>query len=804
MIFRNACLLVCALSGIGAAQSVRGTVNERSTGAPTAGVVVLLIDGAENAVARSLSSESGSYRLNAPGAGTYRIRTMRVGFRSFTSDVVNLGAGETRELTLSIVSLAVSLDTVRVARRSSCLAKGDTTVATYAVWEQARTALSAAQLSSRSSDLTTTLMVYERALDPTFPRVRRQNTSFTTAISGRSWRSASADSLRRFGYVVPNLLGGKVFLAPDLDVLASSAFLEDHCFRLARSNDEKRIGIEFTPTRARSGVAEISGTLWLDRASAELREMEFKYENLETVESGANPGGEMEFKRLATGAWAITRWIIRMPVLEEFNERIDSRSTATQKVVRVAERRVTGGELVTVLRDEDTVWARPPMVLSGSVVDSVSRDAVPFARLHLRGTSFVDTTDKSGAFWMTGVLPGEYTVEIRTPGFDSLEATYTTGLSFTGEQQRARVLIPPPNRVALDYCGESLERPHPRGLALGTVRVKGDTSPPWNVRVIAEWADGTQKATEARTDAYGRYRICGVPLDAAFTLRTELDDTATVPRAVSVARRARFIRTDIDVAPPTVEGAYFVGAVLTQWTREPLADAEVSLPGLGLTARTNERGRFRLAGVPAGSHRVMVRKVGYTAVESSVEFKLNVPASRQFQLVRVVTLEAVTTTADPRMNEFEEHRRLGLGHFITREELAKLEGARFQDVLSQVPGASILPGFGNHAWLTRGFRGIKGYSCVPIDTVVDGWKGAKQCMCYARVYLDGMLVYSNQPPAGGAAGTPVPLFDLNEIQISQIEAVEYYASEMQMPAKYMSSFANCGVLVIHTRRGGKK
>jgi hypothetical protein len=202
---------------------------------------------------------------------------------------------------------------------------------------------------------------------------------------------------------------------------------------------------------------------------------------------------------------------------------------------------------------------------------------------------------------------------------------------------------------------------------------------------------------------------------------------------------------------------------------------------------------------------VLIRKIGYSAYEGTVQFAANAPTSRQFQLFKTATLDTVSVIADRRMADFEEHRRLGLGHFLTRAELEKLEGVRLQSVLSEMPGAGILPGRGTHAWLVRGFRGVRPtQDCIPIDQVVDGWKGARPCQCYARVYLDQMLVYSAQPPAGGAGGIPVPLFDLNEISVSQIEAIEYYANEMEMPAKYLSSYARCSVLVIHTRRDYKR
>ncbi len=45
-----------------------------------------------------------------------------------------------------------------------------------------------------------------------------------------------------------------------------------------------------------------------------------------------------------------------------------------------------------------------------------------------------------------------------------------------------------------------------------------------------------------------------------------------------------------------------------------------------------------------------------------------------------------------------------------------------------------------------------------------------------------------------------PLYTLNELLVMQIEAIEFYAGPSETPAKYNNLNANCGVLVVHTRR----
>jgi len=65
--------------------------------------------------------------------------------------------------------------------------------------------------------------------------------------------------------------------------------------------------------------------------------------------------------------------------------------------------------------------------------------------------------------------------------------------------------------------------------------------------------------------------------------------------------------------------ATFTGSVVDSVQR-PIANAEVSLPGVSLSATTAENGTFRLAGIPAGIHRVIVRRIGYGQLDTLIIF----------------------------------------------------------------------------------------------------------------------------------------------------------------------------------------
>ena len=130
----RALLLAMAVMPVAArAQSVRGTVSGAGA-TPVAGVTVILLDTASNAVASALSDARGAYLLRVTAPGNYRIRTLRVGFRSTVSPAFSLAAGEETTRRLDVEEIRFLLDTVHVTGRNACRLASDSASATYAVW----------------------------------------------------------------------------------------------------------------------------------------------------------------------------------------------------------------------------------------------------------------------------------------------------------------------------------------------------------------------------------------------------------------------------------------------------------------------------------------------------------------------------------------------------------------------------------------------------------------------------------------------------------------------------------------------
>ncbi|HWH49981.1 MAG TPA: carboxypeptidase regulatory-like domain-containing protein [Gemmatimonadaceae bacterium] len=783
---------VAAWPAASPAQAIAGRVSDEG-GQPVAGVLIQLLDSASVSVGRALSNQRGEYLIRAPSLGSFRLRTLRIGYRPTTAALFVVTGRERLIHDVMIEGLPISLDTIRVVGTTTCHITSDTALDIYEIWEQARAALTATRLTETSGGITVTTVAYERVFEGNSQHVTAARSLVRTNLAKQPWASAGVEGLRRTGYVFQDG-DSTTYLAPGLDVLLSDAFLEDHCFSITESSDAHLIGVAFRPARVTS-VADIKGTLWLDRKSAELRTLEFGYTHLPAAQAAAS-GGTMDFARMRDGTWVIDRWGIRMPVLrtERWEAALES---------RVVEVHMAGGELALARRGSDTLWASPPLTITGVVRDSTSGVPITGGRVALGGTSLAGATDSTGRFRIAGVLPGEYALDVHTTSLDSIGAVRETPIVVTSDSKSFDVRVPAARALATAICHDA-NVPRSReasGTVIGAVH-RPDHAPA-AARVTAEWdeiatagpaSNKSRRTLDSRTDANGAFHLCGVPLGVAVRVGVHSDSVAAPPVEVTVPPHVGFAIVGITLERrPAV--TLFNGVVLSDTTDRPIPGADVSLPELDRATRTDDHGVFHFPDVPVGDHRVVVRRVGYAPIDQTLRFAAAAVVNKRILLERVVTLDSVVSSASASaISSFEEHRKLGLGSFITRDELAKRESSHLSEILEQIRGVQVNRGTGNHAWVARS----RGSTSISAGGVLDGdpQLGAKTA-CYAAVYLDGQAVYHKY---GGTQVGVGHLFDVNSISPGQIEAIEYYAGPAETPPEYSGLNSTCGVLVIWTRR----
>ena len=207
----------------------------------------------------------------------------------------------------------MSLTGITVLSDNSCRSPNDSAQLVVRLWEQARTALSATALGGARAPLVATVRVYDRTLDSSGVAVGAETSRVLRGSTMHPFASLAPDSLARVGYVAEEK-DGVAYRAPDADVLISDSFAALHCLWVQAPPPDHRdwIGIGVRPRRERPGVNDIRGTLWLDRATSELRAFEYLYTGLPTELAVAKAGGRVEFMRLPTGHWIVSSWSIRI------------------------------------------------------------------------------------------------------------------------------------------------------------------------------------------------------------------------------------------------------------------------------------------------------------------------------------------------------------------------------------------------------------------------------------------------------------------------------------------------------------
>ena len=264
-------------------------------------------------------------------------------------------------------------------------------------------------------------------------------------------------------------------------------------------------------------------------------------------------------------------------------------------------------------------------------------------------------------------------------------------------------------------------------------------------------------------------------------------------------------------------------------TGQALQGAEVIFPELGRSARTDGLGEARIPGIPVGSHRIRVRFIGYTAADTMLPFQGDTTGI-VFRLERAATtIEAVEVkaTGPSRLRDFEARRLIGIGKFMTIEQLAKEGGRDFGVVaMSRFPGLNVVHDGDGRPHIAS-MRGSCGVGSSPSEMIRPGAKGGGSGGRGAATTGGtptgvqgsggaGSGTSSSEPPIGTAisAGSCTPSkpcivqtylddilldeADFDIISTWDLAGVEYY-SGAQVPARYRISGSACGVMLLWSK-----
>jgi hypothetical protein len=453
-----------------AAQAVSGRVTDAAGGAPAAGVLVVLLDAAGVQKAGGYTDAQGRFSVAAPAPGRWRVRAERVGRATAFAGPFDLAAGETKEVTLQLQRMAVALDAIVVeGRRGQCRAHPQDGEATQALWEEARKALNSTSFAQSRNLFSFRASTYRREINTTTQRVTDEQRHEITALARQLWTSVPVDSLSTVGFIRVGR-DSVTYFAPDADVLLSDRFLDGHCMqvRAGQGQTAGMIGLAFEA--ARDGrLPDVQGTLWMDRASAELRYLEYGYVRAGLGVPTDQVGGRVEFDRLPTGEWIVRRWWVRMPVIEGL------RSGVGLPTYRIRSLREAGGEVLSVTAPDGSTLVAPPhrASISGIVFDSARGAPLPGAEVYVSGTQYRATADAQGRFRVEDVPPGEYAIAFTHPRLDSA-GTYPAPrpVSVAGSDVEGVALAPPASAASARVA--SAARPAAAG---GSVAAASERAP---------------------------------------------------------------------------------------------------------------------------------------------------------------------------------------------------------------------------------------------------------------------------------------------------------------------------------------
>lgn len=751
------------------AQVVRGTLTERGSGVPLDGAVLALVPaGSDSAYVRALSDAAGGFSLQAP-AGRWRLRAELIGHRTVYSDVFEASDQDVvLRLTAPVEPVSLQGVAVTAAERRCVVRPTEEGLRTATAWQQARKALESSFLARETDATRFEAVLYERDLDPGSLRVREEHSESYRAEGPRPFRGVSPESLAADGFVQVTD-SGTIYFAPDERVLLSDVFLDGHCFRLhADEPSDELLGLRFEPVGG-TEVTDIEGVLWLERATGELRSLDFRYVNLRLGVPTDRLGGGVRFQRLPGGGWIARRWWIRMPIIEIEHTRVLGRARQRVALSGIRER---GGEVLAVetagVRLEDL--ARPRV--QGVVFDSTRAVTLGGAEVVLVGTGHATRTDRFGRFALTAP-EGDFLLTFQHPRLDTLGfVPEPIAVEMRPEVvRRARLAIPSSGTLLARACG-----PQEGPVLAGVVR-DGRGLPLPGARVSLGWPAQERPSlwrTE-RSDSLGRFVFCGAPPTTDVVVRAVRDGLTSPPHLVRVEAHAH-ARAELVV--DTLRTAALGGIVSDAATGRALADVSVLVAGTGQAALTNPRGEFVLQDVPPGRQVLEFDHLLYGAQAEAVEVEPGSAVSFDVSLDQgAIELEPLTVSVEalplPGVRGFTARAQSGIGYFLTEEQITRLQPVQMTDVLNAVPGLTVA--CGDPSVLGSGCR-VQFERARALDP------SGRERSCPVQYFLDG---------------SPVSAELVETLRPANVRGIEVYSGLSDVPPELRRGpDTRCGVIAV--------
>ncbi len=233
------------------------------------------------------------------------------------------------------------------------------------------------------------------------------------------------------------------------------------------------------------------------------------------------------------------------------------------------------------------------------------------------------------------------------------------------------------------------------------------------------------------------------------------------------------------------------GTVLNASNNSPIGVAQIRIGDTGLGGVTGDNGRFVVLNVPAGTHEVLVERIGYRTESQTVSVSADQAAVLEFRMSETaLELDELVVTGTPGASSRRE-----LGNSVGSVRAATLEYTPAQSLTEILNGQTT----GLQQWRNEGQVG--GGSKI----VLRGINSISQDV-QPLIYVDGVRMNNNQgiynnrqsinPGPAGAQTSPNPLDLIDANNVERIEVVRGSAA-----TTLYGTEAAGGVIQIFTKQG---
>lgn len=448
----------------------------------------------------------------------------------------------------------------------------------------------------------------------------------------------------------------------------------------------------------------------------------------------------------------------------------------------------------------------------GTVYDSLNGRplagaAVQLASSDLSGGVRAARTDAQGRFEIERVRPGDYLVGFTHPFLDSLGLEVplrTLSIDERLAQIKFALAIPGTLSIRAQLCPET-PRSDSSGLMLGVLRDADQNVRVPGGQVLLEWTEmvldrdeihTVRKSATAKATSAGWYAVCGLstagPI-AAHAVSGENEsgyiDVRVPPRGmlhrdfnIPTGNSAILVATgdtgevaDSALRPTRIRGgnSTLTGVVRNE-AGEPLSGAQVMVWGSGNTTTTRDNGRFAITGLPAGTQTVEVRYVGFVPKRAIVDLvsarsvATTITMSEHADVLDGMIVYGVDRQLANDLEGFNQRRKLGFGHFITRADIEKKAPMRFTDLFRSSPGLRLVSTGGLDYTIVASHGSTSGGVCRPL------------------IYINGVMLVNSEG------------LDMM-IDPQEVAGIEIYNGVGETPPQFRGGLkGECGTIAVWT------